>query len=68
LTSPIRARLHSVLADRTGAVGYPLKDRVLDVGQFVATVRQVAAGEPFGLEQSEEDNRRVLALLVSLEG
>jgi DNA-binding NarL/FixJ family response regulator len=33
-----------LMSDRTGAVGYLLKDRVMDVGQFVATVRQVAAG------------------------
>ncbi|MGW3957449.1 LuxR C-terminal-related transcriptional regulator [Streptomyces sp. NPDC004752] len=33
-----------LLSDRAGAVGYLLKDRVLDVGQFVANVRQVAAG------------------------
>jgi DNA-binding NarL/FixJ family response regulator len=115
-----------------GAVGYLLKDRVMDVGQFVDTVRQVAAGgtvmDPdvvaalmthrsadlplqaltprerevlslmaegrsnaaiaarmyvtekavskhsnnifakLGLEQSEEDNRRVLAVLAYLEG
>jgi DNA-binding NarL/FixJ family response regulator len=33
-----------LLSDRAGAVGYLLKDRVLDVGRFVAGVRQVAAG------------------------
>ncbi|MET9564239.1 MULTISPECIES: response regulator [Streptomyces] len=33
-----------LLSDRAGAVGYLLKDRVLDVGRFVADVRQVAAG------------------------
>jgi DNA-binding NarL/FixJ family response regulator len=33
-----------LMSDRAGAVGYLLKDRVMDVGQFVATVRQVAAG------------------------
>lgn len=33
-----------LMSDRAGAVGYLLKDRVLDVGQFVAGVRQVAAG------------------------
>jgi len=33
-----------LLSDRAGAVGYLLKDRVMDVGQFVANVRQVAAG------------------------
>ncbi|WP_329018059.1 response regulator transcription factor [Micromonospora rifamycinica] len=33
-----------LMSDRTGAVGYLLKDRVTDVDQFVASVRQVAAG------------------------
>jgi DNA-binding NarL/FixJ family response regulator len=33
-----------LMSDRAGAVGYLLKDRVTDVGQFVANVRQVAAG------------------------
>ncbi|MFI5958790.1 LuxR C-terminal-related transcriptional regulator [Cryptosporangium sp. NPDC051539] len=33
-----------LLSDRAGAMGYLLKDRVLDVGQFVTNVRQVAAG------------------------
>jgi DNA-binding NarL/FixJ family response regulator len=33
-----------LLADRTGGVGYLLKDRVFNVGQFVDAVRQVAAG------------------------
>jgi DNA-binding NarL/FixJ family response regulator len=33
-----------LLSDRAGAVGYLLKDRVMDVGQFVANVRQVASG------------------------
>jgi DNA-binding NarL/FixJ family response regulator len=121
-----------LMSDRGGAVGYLLKDRVSDVGQFINTVRQVAAGgtvmDPdvvaallthraadlplraltprerevlslmaegrsnaaiaarmfvsekavskhsnnifakLGLEQSEEDNRRVLAVLTYLEG
>jgi DNA-binding NarL/FixJ family response regulator len=121
-----------LMSDRGGAVGYLLKDRVSDVGQFIDTVRQVAAGgtvmDPdvvaallthrsadlplqaltprerevlslmaegrsnaaiaarmfvsekavskhsnnifakLGLEQSEEDNRRVLAVLTYLEG
>jgi DNA-binding NarL/FixJ family response regulator len=121
-----------LMSDRAGAVGYLLKDRVSDVGQFIDTVRQVAAGgtvmDPdvvsallarraadgplstltprerevlelmaegrsnaaiagrmfvsekavskhsnnifakLGLEQSEEDNRRVLAVLAYLEG
>ncbi|MEV6443126.1 response regulator transcription factor [Amycolatopsis sp. NPDC051716] len=33
-----------LMSDRAGAVGYLLKDRVMDVGQFVAAVRQVASG------------------------
>ena len=33
-----------LMSDRAGAVGYLLKDRVMDVGQFVTNVRQVAAG------------------------
>ena len=121
-----------LMSDRAGAVGYLLKDRVSNVGQFVDNVRLVAAGgtvmDPdvvaalmthraadiplqaltprerevlslmaegrsntaiaarmfvtekavskhsnnifakLGLEQSEEDNRRVLAVLAYLEG
>ncbi|MBE1491260.1 LuxR C-terminal-related transcriptional regulator [Plantactinospora soyae] len=33
-----------LLADRSGAIGYLLKDRVSNVGQFVDAVRQVANG------------------------
>jgi DNA-binding NarL/FixJ family response regulator len=33
-----------LLAQGTGGVGYLLKDRVFNVGQFVDAVRQVAAG------------------------
>lgn len=33
-----------LMSDRAGAVGYLLKDRVMAVDQFVANVRQVAAG------------------------
>jgi DNA-binding NarL/FixJ family response regulator len=33
-----------LLADRTGGVGYLLKDRVSNVAQFVEAVRQVASG------------------------
>ena len=39
---PLYAR--ELLADGTGGVGYLLKDRVMDVGQFVDAVRRVAAG------------------------
>ena len=121
-----------LMSDRAGAVGYLLKDRVSDVGQFIENVRRVAGGgtvmDPdvvaalmthraddlplkalsprerevlslmaegrsnnaiaaqmfitekavskhsnnifakLGLEQSGEDNRRVLAVLAYLEG
>jgi DNA-binding NarL/FixJ family response regulator len=33
-----------LLADRSGGVGYLLKDRVFNVAQFIDAVRQVAAG------------------------
>jgi DNA-binding NarL/FixJ family response regulator len=33
-----------LLSDQHGGVGYLLKDRVMDVGQFVDAVRRVAAG------------------------
>jgi DNA-binding NarL/FixJ family response regulator len=33
-----------LLADRSGGVGYLLKDRVANVGQFIDAVRQVASG------------------------
>ena len=39
---PLYAR--ELLTDRTGGVGYLLKDRVSNVGQFVDAVRRVAAG------------------------
>jgi DNA-binding NarL/FixJ family response regulator len=39
---PLYAR--ELLSDRQGGVGYLLKDRVMDVGQFVDAVRRVAAG------------------------
>jgi DNA-binding NarL/FixJ family response regulator len=39
---PIYAR--ELLSDGTGAAGYLLKDRVMDIDQFIAAVRQVAAG------------------------
>ncbi|MER7841096.1 response regulator transcription factor [Streptomyces sp. NPDC096040] len=121
-----------LLSDQAGAVGYLLKDRVMDVDHFIGAVRQVAAGgtvmdpdvvtallgrrsaDPplqtltprerevltlmsegrsnaaiagrmfisekavskhsnniftkLGLEQSEKDNRRVLAVLAYLQG
>jgi DNA-binding NarL/FixJ family response regulator len=39
---PLYAR--ELLTDRNGGVGYLLKDRVANVGQFVDAVRRVAAG------------------------
>ena len=39
-----RLYARELLADRAGAVGYLLKDRVGDVRQFVAALREVAAG------------------------
>jgi DNA-binding NarL/FixJ family response regulator len=39
---PLYAR--ELLSDRNGGVGYLLKDRVMDVGQFVDAIRQVAGG------------------------
>jgi DNA-binding NarL/FixJ family response regulator len=39
---PLYAR--ELLSDGAGAVGYLLKDRVMDVGEFVDAVRRVAAG------------------------
>jgi len=39
-----RLYARDLLADRAGAVGYLLKDRVGDVRQFVAALRQVASG------------------------
>ncbi|MQA01181.1 MAG: response regulator [Streptosporangiales bacterium] len=33
-----------LLSDRTGSVGYLLKDRVSDIGQFIEAVERVAAG------------------------
>jgi DNA-binding NarL/FixJ family response regulator len=39
---PLYAR--ELLSDQRGGVGYMLKDRVMEVGQFVDAVRRVAAG------------------------
>jgi DNA-binding NarL/FixJ family response regulator len=39
-----RLYARELLADRAGAVGYLLKDRIADVRQFVAALRQVAGG------------------------
>ncbi|GIH19890.1 response regulator [Rugosimonospora africana] len=39
-----RLYARELIADRAGAVGYLLKDRVGDVRQFIGALRQVAAG------------------------
>jgi DNA-binding NarL/FixJ family response regulator len=39
---PLYAR--ELLSSRAGAVGYLLKDRVMDVGQFIEAVQRVASG------------------------
>ena len=39
-----RAYAAEVLADARGGVGYLLKDRIFDVGEFVDVVRRVASG------------------------
>jgi DNA-binding NarL/FixJ family response regulator len=39
-----RLYARELLADRSGAVGYLLKDRVGDIRQFIAALRRVAAG------------------------
>jgi DNA-binding NarL/FixJ family response regulator len=35
---------HELLSDQQGGVGYLLKDRVMDVGEFIDAMRRVAAG------------------------
>ena len=64
-----------LLADQAGAVGYLLKDRVFNDDQFVDAIRTVAGGgtvmDPevvtkLDLAASEDDNRRVLAVLAYL--
>ncbi len=56
---PLYAR--ELLSDGAGGVGYLLKDRVMDVGQFVGAVRQVAAG---GTVMDPEVVSRLLAKRV----
>ncbi|MFI6499640.1 response regulator [Nonomuraea typhae] len=52
---------HELLSDRSGGIGYLLKDRVGDVEQFVESVRAVAAG---GTAMDAE----VIAQLLSRRG
>ncbi|MEU2792075.1 response regulator transcription factor [Streptomyces sp. NPDC007100] len=62
-----------LLADGTGGVGYLLKDRVFDAGQFVDAVRRVAAGgtamDPQVIAQllSRRSQDRPLARLTARE-
>jgi DNA-binding NarL/FixJ family response regulator len=62
-----------LLADRSGGVGYLLKDRVFNVGQFIDAVRQVAAGgtamDPEVVAQllSRRSSERPLAMLTVRE-
>jgi DNA-binding NarL/FixJ family response regulator len=62
-----------LLADRSGGVGYLLKDRVFNVAQFVDAVRQVAAGgtamDPEVVAQllSRRSSDRPLATLTARE-
>lgn len=66
---PLYAR--ELLADRTGAVGYLLKDRVSQVGQFVDALRRVAAGgtamDPEVVAQLLGGQRRRLDALTARE-
>ena len=66
-----------LIAGKGGALGYLLKDRVADVGEFVESVERIGAGsvekhitavfQKLELEQAESGNRRVLAVLAHLE-
>jgi DNA-binding NarL/FixJ family response regulator len=53
-----------LLADGTGAIGYLLKDRVVDAGQFVEALRRVAAG---GTAMDPEVISKLLASNVNNE-
>ncbi len=57
-----------LLARAPGGVGYLLKDRVADVGDFVVVEKHVASifGK-LGLAPSDSDNRRVIAAIRYLE-
>ena len=60
-----------LLADRRGGVGYLLKDRVANVGEFVDAVRRVAGGgtamDPEVVSQLLGPQRRRLAALTPRE-
>jgi len=50
-------------------VGYLLKDRVADVDEFVdALERAAAGGTALDLQPSDDNHRRVLAVLRYLDG
>ena len=62
-----------LLSDDTGGVGYLLKDRVFDIGQFIEAVRRVADGgtamDPAVISQllARQDNRGPLSQLTPRE-
>ncbi|MFF4795570.1 LuxR C-terminal-related transcriptional regulator [Streptomyces sp. NPDC001276] len=61
-----RLYARELLADGRGGIGYLLKDRVSDVGEFVEAVHRVAAGgtalDPMVVARLLDSRRRVLPL------